>query len=656
VDKPHNGLFRYHDTLSLVLALLVFVSLASTQEALGQTPSPTECRDLLGLNPSRSDVKSLMLADSDDDLRRLAIIVGNDYLGRHQADGTYQPIPDSVPPLKNPTNDARAIARLLNEYHYKVECFLNVTADVNERILNAATEIGDDKTNGLTIYYFAGHGFAYNDQTYAVGDGATLESIAALERASLPISSIMSFLHSRSTPVIAIFDMCRERLRPEQDEQGRQIAQDLSPYKPLPSAHGALIQYSTSPTSVANDLPKHSNGLYAMAFLANMPHEPGTPAETFLNDRLGSKLATGIDINGTIYKQVPNVVAYPDDWERIAIFDITNGAYLDNLVHELRDMSLWVDNNDPATLTAVCQLLIQARDTVSAAPEHPAGAHFSATEVLAMLDALTDKISGKGHTCGKTQASAQPTSYTIPPIVYASTTPTTMTAHTQSGASTERSVSAGTWIVTSASSIVLRQSSQGLPITYAPTIDLTQFFTPGSVDRVVNVAGKKFVVGRSPAVYSRQAEGTSATLISTADQVLLRFEPGEPDLAQREKTKDQLRTMMKFSANEKFLLIWPELNNEDRLDSIRLKALRVGSVLSLLRSLEVPLDRIIVPRISETELLNLTSLTKDEMLVKGVTQQGGLFQTLNTGALRSSSVSTVQSLSAYLNAAARPPQ
>jgi uncharacterized caspase-like protein len=199
--------------------------------------TPSLCSDLQGSDVLSDALRARMLPIPTDKLRRFAIVIGNDYHGVSGGPNAHHSMPPPVPPLENATNDAKSISALLATYNFHVVCFLNVTSDVNERILTISTTIGDAKINGLTLYYFAGHGFADSDQSYAVGAGATLESPRILESRSLSISDIISFLHSRDAPVVAIFDMCREWL-PVPD-QARTLKQ--RGYVALPSERGILF-------------------------------------------------------------------------------------------------------------------------------------------------------------------------------------------------------------------------------------------------------------------------------------------------------------------------------------------------------------------------------------------------------------------------------
>ncbi len=203
------------------------------------------------------------------------------------------------------------MANIFRNHQFWTACFLNVTANVNEAILTAAIDIGDKKTNGLTLYYFAGHGFALGEQTYSVGDGARLQSAEALVRSSMDVSDIVSFLHSREAPVVAIFDMCREKLIPKTSGAGRALAnQPLSGAAPFTVEKGMIIQYSTKPNDIANDMPALKNGLYAKVFVDHMPSAPGLSVEVLLTDKVGTDVAKGLQINGTWYRQIPTAYAY----------------------------------------------------------------------------------------------------------------------------------------------------------------------------------------------------------------------------------------------------------------------------------------------------------------------------------------------------------
>ncbi len=645
MDQSSNHRAYRRITIAFVALLLAF--LLGANEAASQNASVTTgCEDLSGADPSKLELKTMMQPGPHDDPRRFAIVIGNDYPGQRTANGRYQHSNDAVPSLKNGSNDAKAIAAIFRNHQFWTACFLNVTANVNERILNAATEIGDKKTNGLTLYYFAGHGFALEDQTYGVGDGATLESAEALVRSSLNVSDIVSFLHSREAPVVAIFDMCREKLIPQTSGAGRAVANQALPSAvPFSVERGMLIQYSTKPNDFANDMPALKNGLYAKIFLDHMPNAPGLSVEVLLNDKVGTDVAKGLQINGTWYRQVPTAYAYPEDWTKIALFDLAKSPYLDQAMHKLQAIEVWIDGDSISTMAnEVCNFIADIRVPVSTSQEHPAVAHFSATQVLQFIDRLQEKMTVAGYPCpqvGPKSASGTPPipegieTFTVPPIVHVATKSALVKTVGYKPNLTKKiadysSIKKGSWIATNSTPLLIGSTSEGNYVLEKKTpTDLSVGYTTPAV-------GSVQLNAKEPIVFSMPINPVNVAPIFTKDQVLFHFQKASPDLDELERIRSELNALKQSSSDSRFLLILPQVNGDGRLEEARLRTLRVISVLAELNQQGISFQRVIIPPNNQSQLIKLSSLGQDQMLLKAVVQNQSYLNQLTPDALQSS--------------------
>ena len=92
--------------------------------------------------------------------RRIALVIGN---------SAYK-----SSPLKNPVNDARAVAGALKQAGFDV----TLKEDLNQRgLFEAAREFGEKlKEDGVALFYYAGHGMQVRDRNYLVPVEADIRS------------------------------------------------------------------------------------------------------------------------------------------------------------------------------------------------------------------------------------------------------------------------------------------------------------------------------------------------------------------------------------------------------------------------------------------------------------------------------------------------
>ncbi len=84
--------------------------------------------------------------------RRLALVIGN---------GAYD-----VSPLRNPVNDARAVAAALRQSGFQVTERLNLT---QAQMREAIRAFGDQlRSGGVGLFYYAGHGMQVKGRNYLI--------------------------------------------------------------------------------------------------------------------------------------------------------------------------------------------------------------------------------------------------------------------------------------------------------------------------------------------------------------------------------------------------------------------------------------------------------------------------------------------------------
>lgn len=171
---------------------------------------------------------------------RVALVIGN---------GSYESAP-----LRNPVNDARAIAKVLGDLGFAVSEQENLTQKDMKREIQA---FGQRLVKGgVGLFYYAGHGMQVGGHNYLIPVGAHIEHEKQVEYEGVDVGSVlgeMEFAKNRLN--IVILDACRDNPFARESRSGIQGLASVD----APS--GTLIAYATAPGSVANDGPGN-NGTY----------------------------------------------------------------------------------------------------------------------------------------------------------------------------------------------------------------------------------------------------------------------------------------------------------------------------------------------------------------------------------------------------------
>jgi uncharacterized caspase-like protein len=184
--------------------------------------------------------------------QRLALVIGNSAY----ADGL----------LKNPINDARAMAGTLRELGFEVRVLENADRMAMQR---AVVEFGR-KLNSDTVglFYFAGHGMQVRGANYLIPVKAEIASEDEVEVEGVDVSYVMARMATaRNQFNIVILDACRNN--PFQ----RSFRTLNSGLAAISAPTGTLIAYATAPGSVASD-GDAANGIYT-AELVKAIRQPG---------------------------------------------------------------------------------------------------------------------------------------------------------------------------------------------------------------------------------------------------------------------------------------------------------------------------------------------------------------------------------------------
>jgi hypothetical protein len=191
---------------------------------------------------------------------RTALVIGN---------ASYT----SVPALRNPKNDAIAIAAELQGMDFEVE--LRTDASEEEMIV-AIREFGARlKLNGgVGLFYYAGHGLQVNGENFLVPIDAEINKSSDIELESVRLKRALNELEFADNRMnIVILDACRDNPYPAEVRKisGPGLSQTNAP-------QGTYIAYSTSPGKAASD-GSGEHGLYTEMLLRALQESEGVKLE-----------------------------------------------------------------------------------------------------------------------------------------------------------------------------------------------------------------------------------------------------------------------------------------------------------------------------------------------------------------------------------------
>jgi len=190
--------------------------------------------------------------------RRTALVIGN---------SAYESVP-----LKNPVNDARAMAATLRDLGFEVIHLENASKAVIEDALNTMGR--QLAKGGVGLFYFAGHGVQAAGRNYLIPVNSGIASEADLAPRAVDAALVLERMEKANNDLnIVILDACRnnpfaKKFRSATAQGGLAAMQ---------APKGSLIAFATSPGSVASD-GVGENGVYTKYLLQNL-RTPGLQVE-----------------------------------------------------------------------------------------------------------------------------------------------------------------------------------------------------------------------------------------------------------------------------------------------------------------------------------------------------------------------------------------
>jgi hypothetical protein len=197
--------------------------------------------------------------------RRLAVVIGNSKYEKSQ--------------LKNPVNDAQAMARLLRRLDFEVDLVENGGRRAMVTMINSFGRKLRQADVGL--FYYAGHGIQVKGRNYLIPVDAVLETEADVEFEALDLGRVLGKMDDSHCPLnIVVLDACRDN---PFARSFRSVSKGLAL---VDAPRGTLLAFATAPGSVAAD-GEGSNGIYTKHLLANIERSDLSIEEVFKQVRIG---------------------------------------------------------------------------------------------------------------------------------------------------------------------------------------------------------------------------------------------------------------------------------------------------------------------------------------------------------------------------------
>jgi hypothetical protein len=200
------------------------------------------------------------VARSAKDSRRIALVIGNAAYPQY--------------PLKNPLNDARGMAEVLNKSHFEVTLLENAGRRKMEETISA---FGKRLYNGdVGLFYFAGHGVQFEGSNYLIPVDAVINDEVDVKYEAVNASRILDKMKQAKNDVnIVILDACRNNPFASSDRAaGGSASRGLTKmFSPV----GSFVAYATAPGSVSAD-GNGEHGIYTK-YLLKFMQEPGLTIE-----------------------------------------------------------------------------------------------------------------------------------------------------------------------------------------------------------------------------------------------------------------------------------------------------------------------------------------------------------------------------------------
>lgn len=191
----------------------------------------------------------------------------------------------SVPALRNPANDAAAIAEVLKGFGFAVTLKLDGILEDMQAATRTYIQLLDE-SRGVGLFYYAGHGLQLSWTNFLVPVDAAIRKVEDVQTRCVDLSGLMHGLRKATNPMnIIILDACRENpFERDFKVSNRGLTQMDTP-------NDTLLAYATAPGNVASD-GEGANGLYTEVLLKEIRTPETRVEDVFKRVRLNVRRRT----------------------------------------------------------------------------------------------------------------------------------------------------------------------------------------------------------------------------------------------------------------------------------------------------------------------------------------------------------------------------
>jgi formylglycine-generating enzyme required for sulfatase activity len=204
----------------------------------------------------RVEVKARNAAQSAE--HRIALVIGN---------ANYR-----IGALRNPANDARAIAAALRDLGFEVDEQINLSYQEMGRAVNRFGK--GIRKDSVALFYYAGHGLQVQGSNYLVPVDMEIQDEGEVQFNTVNAGQVLAKMEEAKNPVnIVILDACRDNPY----ARGFKRSSGSRGLAAMDAPVGSFVAYAAAPGKTADD-GKGKNGLYTESLIRQI-RTPGMKIE-----------------------------------------------------------------------------------------------------------------------------------------------------------------------------------------------------------------------------------------------------------------------------------------------------------------------------------------------------------------------------------------
>jgi hypothetical protein len=190
-------------------------------------------------------------------------------------------------PLVSPTNDALAMAEVLQSAGFVVDAKLNASrTETMQSIKQFGTRLQSPQTK-FAVFFYAGHGVQIYGKNYLVPVSASIKSERDIESQGVELTGLLRYMQSATDRnFLVILDACRD-----DPFAGRYVPKDKG-LSGIDDLAGTLLAFATAPGRASVEFDGEKHGLYSGILLKEMQVKGARLEEIFKRTRTAVRVAS----------------------------------------------------------------------------------------------------------------------------------------------------------------------------------------------------------------------------------------------------------------------------------------------------------------------------------------------------------------------------